>query len=51
MKTTQQDKKTETIKIQINGIPVTLFFATEPNKEAADFIKKALINAYVVRTA
>ena len=51
MKTTQQDKKTESIKVQINGIPVTLFFAPEPNKEAADFIKKALINAYVVRTA
>lgn len=51
MKTTQQDKKAESIKVQINGIPVTLFFAPEPNKEAADFIKKALINAYVVRTA
>ena len=51
MNTTQQDKKVETIKIQINGIPVTLFFAPEPNKEAADFIKKTLINSYVIRTA
>jgi hypothetical protein len=51
MKTNQQDKNAETIKIQINGMPVTLFFAPEPNKEAANFIKKALINAYVIRTA
>jgi hypothetical protein len=51
MKTTQQDKRTESIKVQINGIPVTLFFAPEPNREAADFIKKTLINAYVIRTA
>ena len=51
MKTTRQDKRTESIKVQINGIPVTLLFAPEPNREAADFIKKALINAYVIRTA
>jgi hypothetical protein len=33
MKTTQQDKKTESIKVQINGIPVTLFFAPEPKRD------------------
>jgi hypothetical protein len=51
MKTKRLDRKTETIEIQINGISVTLFFTSEPNKEAADFIKKALINAYVIKTA
>lgn len=51
MKTKQQDKKAETTKIQINGVLVTLFFTVEPNKEAVGFIKKALINAYIIKTA
>lgn len=50
MKAKQPDTRAETIRIQVNGLPVTLLFSAEPNKEAADFIKKALINAYVVRT-
>ena len=49
MNSTQTNKKPEIIKIQINGKPVTLMFATEPNKEAADFIKKTLINAYLIK--
>lgn len=50
MKTTQSNTKPETVKIQINGKPVILFFAPEPNKEAADFIKKTLIKAYMIKT-
>jgi len=49
MKTTQSNAKPKTMKIQINGKTVTLFFTTEPNKEAADFIKKTLINAYLIK--
>lgn len=50
MKVKEPDKKAETIRIQVNGIPVTLLFTAEPNKEAANYIKKALINAYIIRT-
>ncbi len=49
MKTTHSNIKTETVKIIISGKPITLFFAPEPNKEAADFIKKTLINAYLIK--
>lgn len=49
MKTTQLNIKAETVKIQINGKPVMLFFTPEPNREAADFIKKTLINAYMIK--
>jgi len=49
MKTTQSNTKPETMKIEVNGKPVTLFFAPEPNKEAADFIKKTLIKAYLIK--
>lgn len=51
MKAKQLDRRAETIRIQVNGIPVTLLFTAEPNKEAANYIKKALINAYIIRTA
>jgi hypothetical protein len=37
------------ITITINGKLITLSFASEANTEAADFIKKALINAYIVK--
>lgn len=40
MKTIETNQKQNTMKIIVNGKPVTLFFKSEPNKEAADFIKK-----------
>jgi hypothetical protein len=46
---TANDKKEECLKITVNGKCVTLFFAPEPNREAADFIKKTLINAYLLK--
>ena len=49
MKTVQSNKKQDSIKVMVNGKPITIFFASEPNKEAADYIKKALINAYLVK--
>lgn len=49
MKTTESNVKPETVKVQINDKTVTLFFALEPNKEASDFIKKTLINAYLIK--
>ncbi len=49
MKTTQSNVKPETVKIQISGKTVTLFFTPEPNREAADFIKRTLINSYLIK--
>lgn len=49
MKTIETNQKKNTMKIIINGKPVTLFFISEPNNEAADFIKKTLINAYLIK--
>lgn len=37
------------MKIIINGKLVTLLFAHDPNTKAADFIKKTLINAFLVK--
>lgn len=42
-------QKQETMKITVNGKTVTLFFMSEPNHEAADFIKKTLLNAYLIK--
>lgn len=39
----------KTMKIIINSKTVTLKFAQEPNHQAADFIKKTLINAFLVK--
>ena len=50
MRTDQNDAVKKTIKIALDGKQVTLKFADEPNVKAADFIKKTLINAYLVRT-
>lgn len=47
------EKKNETkqdiLKIEVAGNPVTLRFATEPNPEAANFIKKTLVSAYMLK--
>jgi len=47
------EKKNETIqatlKIEIAGKPVILRFAPEPNLEAADYIKKTLVSAYLLK--
>lgn len=45
----KNDTKQDMLKIQIAGKPVTLLFATEPNTAAADFIKKTLVNAYLLK--
>ena len=50
MKIVQNTQKQDSIKVIVNGKPITIFFASEPNKEAADYIKKALINAYLVKS-
>ena len=49
MKTTHTEAKPESVKMTVNGKPVTLFFRPEPNNEAAEFIKKTLINAYLIK--
>jgi len=47
------EKKNETkqaaLKIEVAGKHVTLWFAPEPNPEAADFIKKTLVSAYLLK--
>lgn len=45
----EADQKQETMKITVNGKRVTLFFMPEPNHEAAEFIKKTLLNAYHIK--
>jgi len=45
----KNDQKRDSLKIIINGKPVTLLFDRDPNIEAADFIKKTLINAFLVK--
>jgi hypothetical protein len=45
----KNDKKKDVLKLEIAGKPVTLRFATEPNTTAADFIKKTLVNAYLLK--
>ncbi len=49
MKITKNDQKQDSLKIVINGKLVTLLFAPDPNTEAADFIKKTLINAFLIK--
>ena len=47
------EKKNETtqttLKIEVAGKHVTLWFAPEANPEAADFIKKTLVSAYLLK--
>lgn len=50
MKTKQVNPKTDIVRILVNGNCVTLHFALEPNKEAANYVKKTLINAYMTRS-
>ena len=45
----KNDQKKDSLKIVINGKPVKLMFVTDANTEAADFIKKTLINAYIIK--
>ena len=49
MNTINNDQKKNSMKIIINSKTVTLKFAQEPNSQAADFIKKTLINAFLVK--
>lgn len=51
MKTLKDDLKQDSIKLIINGKPITLLFSHEPNKEAAGFIKKTLIKAYTIKVS
>ncbi|GEM_PF-2340063 len=49
MQNLKMKEKSDIVKIQINGKPVTLYFASNPNNEASDFIKKTLINSYLIK--
>lgn len=49
MKIAETNQKQNSLKIIINGKLVTLIFQSAPNNEAADFIKKTLINAYLIK--
>lgn len=41
--------KQAALKIEVAGKPVTLRFAPEPNSEAANYIKKTLVSAYLLK--
>lgn len=43
------DLKNSSLKLTINDRLVTLTFAPEPNLEVAEFIKKTLINSYLIK--
>jgi hypothetical protein len=49
MKVIKNDQKRDSLKIVINGKPITLLFASDPNPEAANFIKKTLVNAFLLK--
>lgn len=49
MSSAELEKNKPKMNIIVNGKRITLFFAPEPNPEAADFIKKTLINAYLLK--
>jgi hypothetical protein len=49
MKTIENQNR-ESLKIIINGKPITLQFTSKPNTEASNFIKQTLIKAYRVKT-
>jgi len=43
------DLKKNSLKLTINDKLVTLTFASEPNLEVAEFIKKTLTNAFLLK--
>jgi len=45
----KNETKQASLKIVVAGKPVTLRFASELNPEAADFIKKTLVSAYMLK--
>ncbi|MPM22551.1 hypothetical protein SDC9_69008 [bioreactor metagenome] len=45
----KNDTKQDVLKVQIAGKPVTLRFTSEPNTAAADFIKRTLVSAYLLK--
>ena len=45
----KNNTKQDVLKIEIAGKPVTLHFTSEPNTAAADFIKKTLVGAYLLK--
>lgn len=49
MKTIANIQRDTSIKIVINGKSVSLFFSPQPNYEAADYIKKSLMNGYTLK--
>lgn len=49
MNQAKENEKSDILKTEVNGKPVTLLFTPEQNNEAADFIKRTLINAYLIK--
>lgn len=49
MEKNKTEKKQDTMQIVVNEKCVTLFFIPEPNHEAAGFIIKTLLNAYLIK--
>jgi len=49
MEKNRTDKKQVTMKIVVNGKSVRLYFMQEPNHEASAFIKKTLLDAYLIK--
>lgn len=49
MRMTQNNSDKKTLKIILNDKPVMLIFSDKSNAEAADFIKKALLNVYLIK--
>lgn len=43
------DIKKNSLRIIVNDKMVTLKFTSEPNIEVSDFIKKTLINAFLIK--
>jgi len=49
MEKNRTEKKQVTMKIVVNGKSVRLYFMQEPNHEASAFIKKTLLDAYLIK--
>lgn len=45
----KNNSKQNALKLEIAGKPVTLYFASEPNTTAAEYIKKTLVNTYQLK--
>ncbi len=49
MSENKNNSKQNILKLEIAGKPVTLHFASEPNTTAAEYIKKTLVSAYMLK--